>query len=284
MTGSLKRLADAAGAVGEGNLEGTTGIESDDEVGRVAKAFDSMTRSLRRTLKELSERSALAAVGEFAATLAHEVRNPLTSVKLDLQEVEESLLVGSAQRVLQASAIEEIGRLDRTVGGALDIARSGRIEKTMVDLVEIVRMAARSARSAFEEGDAVLETPSEDTPPLQLMADRDALVGALLNLLRNAAQTLPPGGHAAIEVERLEGEALVRVRDEGTGIAPEILDRIFTPFFTTGSGGTGLGLAVARRVVVAHGGEIEVESELSRGTLVTIRLPVDNGTARSAHR
>jgi len=283
MTASLRRLAEAAAAVAGGNLEGTTGVESEDEVGRVANAFDTMTRSLRHTLTELSERSSLAAVGEFATALAHEVRNPLTSIKLDLQEVEESLAPGSSQQMLQASAIEGINRLDRTVGGALAIARSGRIEKTTVDLVGIVRMAARNARGTFEERDAVLETPSENTPPIELMADPDALVGALLNLLRNAAQALPPGGRAAIEVDRVEGEAIVRVHDEGSGIAPENLERIFTPFFTTGSGGTGLGLAVAQRVVVAHGGEIEVESELSRGTVVSVRLPTDTGTTRSGH-
>jgi two-component system, NtrC family, nitrogen regulation sensor histidine kinase NtrY len=281
MTRSLERLAETAEAVAAGELERATGVTGVDEVGRVARAFDAMTASLRGTLAELAARRALAATGELAAALAHEVRNPLTSIKLDLQEVEETLPPGSALRQIQGGAIGELDRLDRIVGETLGIARSGRIEKQTVDLVTVVRAAARGARASFEERGATLDLPPPEAPPLPVAADPDALARALLNLLRNAAEALPPGGRAAVELAPEAGAAVVRVCDQGSGIAPELLTRIFEPFFSTRSGGTGLGLAVARRIVEAHGGEIGAMSELGRGTTMSVRLPAGAGTDRT---
>jgi len=278
MTASLERLASAAEAVAGGDLERSTGVVGEDEVGRVARAFDLMTRSLRRTLGELAERRSLAAVGEFAAALAHEVRNPLTSIKLDLQEVEERLPPGSHEQGLQRSAIEEIDRLDRTVSGALDVVRTRSPGGALTDLAEVARLAARNARAAFEGRDATLSSPEAGAPPVWVVGDEDSLVRALLNLLRNAAEAVTERGGASISVD-VEGEwGVARVRDDGPGIDPALRDRIFEPFFTTRTGGTGLGLAVARRIVVAHGGQIAAEGGPGLGTTVTVRMPLASGT------
>ena len=151
MTRRLQHLAGAADAVARGDLS----IKTDDatgtnEVARVAHAFNTMTESLGRTLGELSHREALAAVGSFASELAHEVRNPLTSIRVDLQVVEEQLPSGSPLREIQRGALEEIQQLNGTVSGVLQLARSGQIVLTPVDLTEAIAGAVRLAQPEFD--------------------------------------------------------------------------------------------------------------------------------------
>ncbi|MGK2962318.1 MAG: HAMP domain-containing protein, partial [Gemmatimonadaceae bacterium] len=127
LTRSLENLASATHSVAAGDLERRVAEEGEDEVGRVGRAFNAMTESLSTTLRQLSQREALVAVGEFAAALAHEVRNPLTSIRIDLQRVEEKLPDDSPLRVQLDRALREVQRLDQTVTGALGVARSGSI-------------------------------------------------------------------------------------------------------------------------------------------------------------
>jgi signal transduction histidine kinase len=259
--------------VAGGQLGRRVEVRSHDEVGRVAGAFNTMTESLRHTLDQLAERESLAAVNEFAAALAHEVRNPLTSIRLDLQEVDECLPADSPLRKLQGRALEDVQRLDRTVAGALDTARSGHIEPRDIDLREPLRSAVHAAGPAFEARGAQLEwaEPSQAAP---VRGDPDALERVFLNLLLNAADALDVCGVASVELKRGEGEVSVVVHDDGQGVPAEDAERIFDPFFTTRPGGTGVGLAVARRIVVGHRGEITLSSEPGRGTTVHVRLPV----------
>lgn len=272
LTVHLERLAESARAVAAGDLDRTVEPGGDDEVGQVARAFATMVESLRRTLHQLAERESLAAVNEFAASLAHEIRNPLTSVQLDLQQVEEELPPDSQLRRLQGDAIEELRRLDRTVAGALETARSGRVEPRPMDLREPLRAAARRTRPALEERGAHLRAAG-DTEPLAMVGDPDALEQVFLNLLLNAADAVEAGGEVSVAVSVDGGEATVTVRDDGRGIPEEERGRIFEPFFTTRPGGTGLGLAVARRIVAAHRGTIDVRSAQGEGTTVEVRLP-----------
>ena len=272
LTRSLEQLAAAAGAVAEGELGRRVDVYADDEIGRVARAFNAMTDSLRRTLDQLAERESLAAVNEFAAALAHEVRNPLTAIRLDLQEVEERLAAGSPLRALQARALDDVARLDRTVAGALATARTGPIQARDIDLREPVRAAVRAAGPAFDARGARLSW-NEPIHPTMIRGDPDALERVFLNLLLNAAQAVEADGHASVELRGGEGDCTVLVRDSGRGISPEALERIFEPFFTTRPGGTGVGLAVARRIVTAHRGEITVTGEPGRGATAMVRLP-----------
>jgi signal transduction histidine kinase len=280
LTRSLERLAEAADAVARGELDRKVGAASGDEVGRLAAAFNTMTESLRRTLHELSERQALAAVGEFASILAHEVRNPLTSIRIDLQRVEEKLPEDVAVRRPLSRALGEIQRLDRTVSGALRIARSGRVTLEPLDLGQLLQGAIYGAEPEFSARGASME-PLPATDPLWVRGDASALAQLFLNLLLNAAQALDAGGRAGIVVERSGGYAVVSIWDTGPGIPPENLERIFEPFYSTKSDGTGLGLPVAQRIAAAHGGSIEVRSGPGEGATVRVRLPLD-GSATPA--
>ena len=277
LTRSLEDLAAAAGDVAGGHLGRRVDVRSDDEIGRVARAFNAMTDSLRRTLDQLAERESLAAVNEFAAALAHEIRNPLSAIQLDLQEVEEQLPQASTLRALQARALGDVRRLERTVAGALATARSGRIEPRRHDLIEPLRAAVRVALPRFREREATLDDDGLiAAEPLALVGDPDALQQAFLNLLLNAADALAPGGSARITCARADGNVMVHVHDNGEGIAPERLPYVFDAFHTSRPGGTGVGLAVARRIVVAHGGTIRIDSTPAKGTTVEIQLPLDD--------
>ncbi|MFQ5691017.1 MAG: PAS domain-containing sensor histidine kinase [Gemmatimonadota bacterium] len=272
MTRSLSRLSEAAEAISQGDLERRISPEGDDEVGRVARAFNTMVESLRRTLAELANRESLAAVGEFAASLAHEVRNPLTAIRVDLQHVEEELPGGSPLREPQERALRAITRLDETVSSALTVARSGRIRSQRIDLREPIRAAAAAAQPAFEARAASLDV-SCGPDPIHVSGDGGALEQLFLNLLQNAAAALDEGGEATVEVSFEDAAAVVTVRDGGCGMPAEVLERIYEPFYSTRAQGTGLGLPIARRIASAHGGSLSIHSEPGRGTTAAVRLP-----------
>jgi two-component system sensor histidine kinase AtoS len=271
MTRSLSELATAADAVRGGNLTVRVPSEGPDEVGRVAEAFNAMTTSLRRTLSELSQREALAHVGGFAAELAHEVRNPLTSIKVDLQHVEEHLPEGSELRDVQRAALEGIDRLDRTVSGVLEIARSGRVVLSPVDLRTSLRAAVHAVDPIVRAMGATLRL---DLPalPLVVRGDTTALEQLFTNLLANAAQAVSAGGSIDARASMDDGTTTVLIRDDGRGIPAEHLDEVREPFYSTRADGTGLGLAIADRIAAAHQAEIRIESKVGEGTSVEVRF------------
>lgn len=274
LTRSLEELALATDAVAGGDLERRVSDGSNDEVSRVGRAFNAMTLSLRTTLRQLSQREALVAVGEFAASLAHEVRNPLTSMRIDLQRVDEKLPVDSPLRVQVGRALREVERLDHTVSGALRIARSGNIAADIVDLRVPLRRAIEVATPSFEQAGATLEQVEIASAALPVRGDEAALEQLFINILLNAAQALGPDGRAGVTASTRTGRAHVDIWDSGPGITKDRLDKVFDPFYSTKKDGTGLGLSVARQIVLAHGGTIAIDSGADSGTTVAIRIPV----------
>jgi len=272
-TRALVRLATAAEAVSQGELDRRVEETSGDEVGRVARAFNSMTESLQRTLRALSQREALAAVGEFAASLAHEVRNPLTSVRLDLQRIEEELPEEGKARGLVTRALGEMDRVNRSVTGALRVARSGSVLLQPLDLSQPLEAAIHASEPEFRERHVNLFADLMSDSEIWVKGDAVALEQLFLNLLLNAAQAVDEGGQVDVGVEARSEEVVVSIRDSGVGISEEDLHRVVEPFFTTRPEGTGLGLAIAQRIAQAHGRELELESCPGVGTTVRLRLP-----------
>jgi two-component system sensor histidine kinase HydH len=211
-------------------------------------------------------------VGEFAASLAHEVRNPLTSIRVDLQRIEEALPEDSETRDLLQRALSQVERLDHSVSGALRVARSGHIESEPVDLRESLRAAAHEAEPAFARSGGLLEPLELGSDPLWVSGNLAALEQLFLNLLLNAAEALEGSGRAGIEVQQVRAGVRICVWDRGRGIAPEDLDRVFDPFYSTRPEGTGLGLAIAQRIAAAHGAELLIESSPGSGTQVALVL------------
>jgi signal transduction histidine kinase len=280
LTRSLERLVVAAEAVSGGDLDRhdivarSAALTAHDEVSRLASAFDSMTDRLRRSLEELTQRRALGAVGDFAAELAHEVRNPLTTIRIDLQRLEEKLPNDPRLREPLADVLDAVNNLNQTVTGALRIARSGRIEVESVHLADTLAAARRSAEPEYVRREAMLEPLPDEVRNIRIRGDSAALGQLFLNLFINAAQSLEPGGRAGVIVKINADSVTVTVWDRGCGMSAQTLQRIFEPFFTTRSEGTGLGLAIAKRIATAHGGDVRVDSIPDVGTQVHVTLPV----------
>jgi len=268
----LERLADAADSVARGDLDRRVEERGPNEIRRLGAAFNTMTRSLQGTLRRLSQQEAAAAVGSFAASLAHEVRNPLTAVRLDLERAREGVSGDDHAAMLLDRALQQIDRLDATVSGSLRIARSGNVPMTPVDIREPISAAVAAAMPEFAARGARLD---QSLPPDALMVygNGAALEQLLLNLLLNAAAALPARGSASVEARAVDDAVEVTVRDDGCGIALDELDRIFDPFYTTREDGTGLGLTIVRRIADAHGAELRIESQPGLGTTVQLSMP-----------
>lgn len=276
ITRSLGQLAAAADAVTAGDLKSEVEESGGDEVRRVARAFNAMIRSLREMLLRLAQRESLAAVGEFATSLAHEVRNPLTSIRLVLQKAEERSLDPECKKLI-AKALASVEGLNRTVSGALRIAQSGLVDAERIDLRAPLEAAVRTAEPEFQACGAALEA-AVTTVPVRVQGDAAALERVFLNLLRNAVQVVGEGGRSQVRLELSGDGVTVSIVDNGPGIPEQDLERVFEPFYSTKEEGTGLGLAIARQTIYAHGGAITVESEVGAGTVVRIRLPLARQT------
>lgn len=273
ITAELERAVVAAEAVAAGDLDRQLPVSSKDEVGRLASAFNAMTLGLRRTLDELTRKEAMAAVGEFASELAHEVRNPLTSMRLDLQRADEEADDPATVRAVVPRVLRQVDRLDRAVTGALRVARGNRIEdRGRVDLADVLRVAAATTKPEFDRrGAALIVAPLDVAHAMD--GDAASLEQVFVNLLLNAAQALEVGGRATITVSEREHEISISVRDTGVGMSTHGLQRLATPFPSSKRDGVGLGLKIARRIVQTHGGRLEIDSTPGVGTTVVVTLP-----------
>ena len=265
-TASLRLLTAAADEVGRGNFEPRLPEPGRDEVGRLTRAFGLMTGRVREMMAQVERGRQMAAVGEFANEIAHEIRNPLTSIKLNLQALErgarEALIGPTLVRPLEIS-LREVNRLDRVVRGVLRLGRGRSVERSSVALRQVVQRALDVARPQLEQR-GVRVTLTDETTVDGVVADGAQLEAAVLNLLLNAAEATPSEGVVRVYVEHAARDASrvrVRIRDGGHGVAAELRERIFQPFFTTKPGGTGLGLALAQRTAEEHGGSLTLAPE-----------------------
>jgi PAS domain S-box-containing protein len=255
--------------------------EGGTRMGALVTLTDLESRERISTQLQVSER--LAALGRVTAGVAHEVKNPLNSMRLWLENLKGHIPPGEepqqAVRVLDA----EIDRLDTVVKRFLDFTRPVEMNLVETSLAELIREVLDTARPEIERGLVCIETRLAPSVP-SVWVDRQLLHQALLNLILNAIEAMPGGGTLAIDLERHGDAAEIRIRDSGKGIAPEHRARIFQLFFTTRPGGSGIGLASAFRTVQMHDGSIDYESEPGRGTTFRIELPLkranDIGAAR----
>lgn len=278
LTGSLTRLAEAADAVARGDFDRRVDVEVDanapDEVGRVARTFNTMTSSIRRMMRELSQREAVAAMGELAATVAHQVRSPATAMRIDVQRAHDKLPASSLERALLARALEQMDRLERAVAGSLKLARGGGAAFAPTDLRTSVVRAVAGLRSDCARLGVTLDDSGVAAAPIVVLGDAPALEQLLANVLVNAIQAAGPAGCVWVTADSgAEDRAVVIVRDNGPGMTAEVLARAGEPLFSTKAEGTGLGLAIAHRIAAAHRGSLVIES-VGAGTTVRLELPL----------
>lgn len=295
----VKELMDGTRRVAGGDLEYRLPVRSDDELGDLAASFNKMTAEvagvqyeieervriktaeLERAHKSLLRSEKLASIGKLAATVAHEINNPLfgilTYARLILREVEKSTLAAKDELAEQLRTIErESRRCGDLVKNLLTFARQAPSHRGATDLKTVVERAVTLVRHKLELQGIELVESHDDAPPA--LCDAAQIQQAVLVLLVNAGEAMPSGGRLTVATEvDPGGECLhIRVRDTGSGIPPDVLPQIFDPFFTTKEDQqrTGLGLAVARSIVEQHGGDISVQSAPGEGTEFTITLPV----------
>jgi two-component system, NtrC family, sensor kinase len=278
----IVELQDKIQQVADGDLHVEVGFsERNDDIGDLGRNFNYMVRQLRESRQEIehlhrtqmSRAEHMATLGELAAGLAHEIRNPLAGIAGVMQIVGRDLPPSSPACDVVKDVQEEVVRINRIVSDLLETARPRPPEFQLADLNATVEHAVTFARQQ------VLSKPIDielrKLPELALVEhDPRQLHQVLLNLLLNATQALDGAGRISVMVSQVDESAVsVSINDTGLGIAPENLSHIFRPFFTTKGHGTGLGLPLARRIVEEHGGKLEVTSDLGHGSTFTLVLP-----------
>lgn len=223
--------------------------------------------------KELRRSERLAALGKMAAGVAHELRNPLSSIK-GLALVLQSKFSGENQdRGTADILVQEVERLNRSISELLDFARPQQLQKENVDLQQLLHKGVSLLCIDAEAAGVKMVTDFPEALPL-VFADEDKLNQVFLNLFLNAIQAMESGGTLSITTTKAENSVKVIVKDTGCGIPAENLGRVFDPYFTTKPDGTGLGMAMSAKIVEEHGGTITLESSESQGCSVIVELPI----------
>jgi signal transduction histidine kinase len=313
--GPIKELSRASKAVAEGRLDQYVPVRTGDEVGELSASFNRMvddlkkyrndieqwnqtleervamrTRELAEAQAQLIQSSKLAAVGELAAGIAHELNNPLAGIYAFLQVFAKTLrsrdlkeLTEEEARDFQENLVHverEIRRCKSIIGSLLTFARVSEKEYDLINLNQTIQDTLTFSESNLGKSGVKVETLFEENLPA-VFGDSNELQQVLLNIIVNARNAMPEGGVFTVSTSTRKDERLVCVSlsDTGVGIAPDVLDKIFDPFFTTREPGegTGLGLSISYGIVKDHSGQIFVESAPGEGTTFTIVLPMADG-------
>ena len=246
--------------------------------------FGVLSEKHARAEEALRRRDRLAAMGELASTVAHEVRNPLNAVGMTAQRLRREFLKGGQDvsgpderelRELLDVLGGETQRIDRIVQQFLDYARPPRLSLRQASLRGMLDVAAEGLRAKAATRGITID--SEVAGVGEALFDSDQLKQAVDNLLRNAIDASPDGGRVRLEARRDGPDNIIEVADDGPGIPADIVPKIFDLYFTTKADGTGVGLAVTHQIVEAHRGRIDVESSPGAGTRMSLRIPAEQG-------
>lgn len=277
----LPLLHARVGAVARGEPSEPLTAVRQDELGRLTSEFERMLVALANRDRKLLAAERLAAIGRMASHVTHEVRNPLSSIGLNVELLADELPAGSNEaRELLASIHREIDRLTGITEDYLRLARVPEPRLELVDLDDFVDGIVRFVRPEMSRASVALEHQRSEAA-LEVAVDESQLRQALLNLLRNAREAMPDGGTVQIGSRSEDDAVELRITDSGIGMAEDQRARIFDPFFSTKSQGTGLGLPLTQQIVAAHGGSIRVEANPEGGTVFVIRLPLGDRSAKS---
>ncbi|TWJ19589.1 sensor histidine kinase [Geobacter argillaceus] len=283
-TSPINRLVDGVKKVAAGDLTVTFPVQGTDEIGELARSCNEMVEQLRerQTLEQrLNEAEHLSKVGQLASGIAHEIRNPLNYISLAIDHLKEEFRTDCPERSRELAAIadnikEEVRKANYMVLNFMNYGRPLKLRRMVVPYREIVTKALvlLEGKLAEQEIRVVLQIP-DDLPPLWV--DPELMRNCITNFITNAGQAMPEGGTIALGATYAPDERLIRLTfsDQGVGIPPEDLDKIFQPYFTSKEAGIGLGLAITERIIREHGGEIGIVSSVGAGTTFTVALPAE---------
>jgi signal transduction histidine kinase len=279
----LDKLVDTMLKVEKGDFAVRIAYSGKDEIGRVIESFNSMVDRLDVAQKELEQlhfqqlerADRLASIGEMAAGIAHEIKNPLAGISAAVTIIKDDMSADDPRGAILGEVVNQVKRLDKTVNDLLFFGKPSLPELTCVDINTILTTTLKFASQ--HRGGVNIERRIElqpDLPPVY--ADDKQMQQVFLNIVLNAYQAMPSGGVLGItssQVIRNDTEYVrVDISDTGSGIPPQILEKIFTPFYTTKAQGTGLGLPICSKLVKLHKGDIRVTSD-DTGTIFTVELP-----------
>jgi signal transduction histidine kinase len=279
-------LLDKFVRVGDGDLDVTVGFANrNDEIGDLGRNFNHMVQQLRESREaidrvhrtQILRAEHLATLGELAAGLAHEIRNPLAGIAGVIEIVGRDLPATSSARAVVKDVRLEIAQINRILTDLLQTARPHPPEIRPSDLNATVEHAVILARQHAFSMPIKIELEKDPNLP-NVEHDSDQVHQLFLNLLLNAVQSIDGAGAIRVEVSSRKDQAAIVIIDTGRGIAPEHLPNIFRPFYTTKGNGTGLGLSLAHRITEEHHGRIEVTSEVGKGTIFLVVLPLLQAT------
>ncbi len=293
----IKRLAHAMQKVESGDLTVRLKSHGYDEISYLTGSFNNMISSLEAAKKEIEsyhiqqmeKASRLASLGEIMSGIAHEIKNPLTGISCAIQVLCSEIGADDSKKEIVNEVLNQIKRLDRTVKDLLDYAKPKPPSFSLLNLREPIEKALflLYPEAKRRNVDVTVEV-SEDMP--MVIADSDQMQQVFLNLSLNAVHAMPNGGTLKIKLSQVDYDkelqkelkiktkenkiAVIRFEDTGIGIAPEDIDKIFEPFFTKKTKGTGLGLPISYKIVQEHGGDIDVKSEVGKGSVFSVYLPI----------
>jgi two-component system NtrC family sensor kinase len=283
----LDNMMDTMSKVENGDFGVRIDYKGKDEIGRLIVSFNSMVDRLYIAKKELDllhfqqlERAdRLASIGEMAAGIAHEIKNPLAGISAAVSIIKDDMTPDDSRKTILGEVLQQLQRLDKTVNDLLFFGKPSLPEFNCVDINSIITTTLKFASQHRGGGniEKILEL-EPDLPPV--FADGKQMQQVFLNIILNAFQAMSDGGVLSITTCKLlrnDGEFVrIDITDTGPGIPPQILEKIFTPFYTTKAQGTGLGLPICRKLVHLHNGDIHVASDYDKGTVFTVELPACN--------
>ena len=277
----MVELQEKIAQVSEGNLDVAVSFSNrNDEIGDLGRNFNHMMQQLRESREEIerlhstqmSRAEHMATLGEMAAGLAHEIRNPLAGIAGVIEIIGRDLPSTSPARAVVKDVRQEIVQINRILTDLLETARPHPPQICRSNLNTTVEHAVMLARQQVLSRPIRIELQQAPDLP-EVEHDSDQIHQVLLNLLLNAVQSMESAGTVRVEIGSRDDHASVVVSDTGRGIPPQNLANIFRPFYTTKGNGTGLGLSLARRIVEEHHGRIEVNSEVGKGSKFEVLLP-----------
>ena len=273
----IRQLTRATGRIARGDFDARIAVRSSDELRRLVDAFNGMAAELKAQRDQLERTHRLEAWAEMARQVAHEIKNPLTPIQLSAEHLQRVHAdrgepLGPVLDGCVSSILGQVRLLRQIAAEFSSFASSPTARRAPADPVQLVHDVVEPYRVGLEGRIQVQNDVAAPLPPV--FVDRTLVARALANIVENALHAMPGKGRLGLTSRVDDGAVEIRIEDSGFGMAEEALGRVFEPYFSTKTTGTGLGLPIARRNIELSGGSIAVESEKGRGTAVTIRLPV----------
>jgi len=246
------------------------------ELEATSQQLAKVNRDLQDSFEQIRRADRLSAIGQLSASLAHEIRNPLASIDGAANLLESPQTPEETRRGAFAVIHKEIRRLNRLLTNLLDFARPRQPEFQMVDPARLIdSIITLAGHSAEHKGITIRKDVSDSAPPFE--CDPEQMKQVILNLAINAVQAMASSGEIVVSARPGNASVVIAVRDQGSGIDEENIERIFNPFFTTKDAGTGLGLSVVHQIVTQHGGTVKVDRNSDRGMTFSVIVPLCHG-------